>query len=419
MRALTAGPRRVWIARVRTWILLSLAIAAPAHADDCDLLDPATGTGATQIAKAMDNALVNGCAGGVCPMDLPSPREHHGFFVGGAATAGTIGQARSDGEALSGGTLVADGRLGWRSGIQACGSTNVIAGTESRGDTQFHIVFPWPFFETAELGFEQQWQLRPRLDDSRIYLRRLYSSTEFQGGIAPVAWAHKDGGNAAVLAFRFDNMTRDQDRSGAILETMRLAAYESTRPNSHIEIVPVTWSTMYPHGVTDTGGVASSELTRLDAADVTFRRGAITYDAALGALFATQHLSVPVAGALGIAWGPWSARASRSAFLAMDDSITIENRATAAYNDGRWRAGAFASLTHTSEQPHAQLTGGGSAGVDVALPEQVKLALDVEVARSYYARLDADPLPRPEFASVGTVQLSRTFTVNPTAHGSR
>src|SRR3569623_1336849 len=94
MRALTAGPRRVWIARVRTWILLSLASAAPAHADDCDLLDPATGTGATQIAKAMDNALVNGCAGGVCPMDLPSPREPHSIFVGGAATAGTIGRAR-------------------------------------------------------------------------------------------------------------------------------------------------------------------------------------------------------------------------------------------------------------------------------------------------------------------------------------
>ena len=401
---------------MRTWILLGLAIAAPAHADDCDLLDPATGTGATQIAKAMDNALVNGCEDGVCPMDLPSPREHHGFFAGGEATAGTIGQARSDGEALSGGTLAADGRIGWRAGLQACGSTNVIAGTESRGDTQFHVVFPWPFFETAELGFEQQWQLRPRLDDSRIYLRRLYSSSEFQGGIAPVAWAHKDGGNAAALAFRFDNLRRDQDRSGAMLETIRLSAYESTHPTSHVEIVPVTWSTMYPHGVTETGGFASSELTRADVADVTLRRGDVTYQAALGALFATQRIAVPVAGSLGIAWGPWSVRAARSAFLAMDDSITIENRASAAYNDGRWRAGAFAALTHTSDQPRAQLTGGGSAGVDVALPEQVKLALDVEVARSYYARLDGDPLPRPELASVGTVQLSRTFTVNPTAH---
>lgn len=403
---------------MRTWILLSLAIAAPARADDCDLLDPAPGTGATQIAKALDNQLENGCADGMCPMDLPSPREHHGFFAGGEATAGTIGQAHSDGEALSGGTLVADGKLGWRSGLQACASTNVIAGTESRGDTQFHLVWPWPFFETAMLGGGQQWQLRPRLDSSRIYLRRLYSQSEFSGGIGVVVWAHKDGGNAAALAFRFDNLTRDQDRSGAMLETIRLSAYESTHPNSHIEIVPVTWSTMYPHGVTETGGYASSELTRADVADVMLRRGNVTYDAALGALFATHRIAVPVAGSLGVAWGPWSLRAARSAFLAMDDSITIENRASAAYSDGRWRAGAFAALTHASDQPRAQLTGGGSAGVDVALPEKVKLALDVELARSYYARLDADPLPRAEFASVGTVQLSRTFTVNPTAHVS-
>ena len=162
---------------MRTLALALVFAAAPAYADDCDLLDPAAGTGATQIAKAMDNAVVNGCEDGACPDSLPSPRERHGFFAGGEATAGTIGQARSDGEALSAGALDASGRLGWRSGLQACGSTKLIAGTESRGDTQFHIVFPWPFFETARLGFEQQWQLRPRLDDSRIYLRRLYSST--------------------------------------------------------------------------------------------------------------------------------------------------------------------------------------------------------------------------------------------------
>ncbi len=401
---------------MRTWILLGLAISAPAHADDCDLLDPAPGTGATQIAKAMDNALVNGCEGGVCPMELPSPREHHGFFAGGEATAGTIGQASSDGDALTGGNLVASGRAGWRSGLQACGSTNVIAGTESRGDSSFHVVFPWPFFETAMLGGSQQWQLRPRLDSSRVYLRRLYSQSEFSAGIGVVVWAHKDGGAGAVLPFRVSDMRRDQDRSGATLETIRLAAYESTRPASHVEVLPVTWTTMYPHGIGPTGGFASSELARVDAADVSGRHGELTYDVALGALFASRPLAVPVAGSLGVGYGPWAARVSRSAFLAMDDSITIEDRVSAAYQDGRWRAGAFAALTHTSDQPRAQVTGGGSAGVDVTLPEEVKLAVDVEVARSYYARLDADPLPRPELAGVGTVQLSRSFTYNPTAH---
>jgi hypothetical protein len=100
----------------------------------------------------------------------------------------------------------------------------------------------------------------------------------------------------------------------------------------------------------------------------------------------------------------------------MDDSITVEDRVDAGFHEGMWRAAAFAALTHTSTEPKPQLTGGGSAGVDVSLPEQLKLALDVEVARSYYARLDADPEPRPELAGVGTVRLTRHFTVNPTAH---
>lgn len=401
---------------MRTWILLGLVVAAPARADDCDLLDPAPGTGGTQLAKAFDNALVNGCEGGVCPASIPSPRERHGFIAAGEATAGTIGQTSSDGDALGAGQLAANGRAGWRSGLQACGSTNVIAGTESRGDSSFHVVFPWPFVETAMIGGAQQWQLRPRLDASRIYLRRLYSQSEFSGGIGVYVWAHKDGGAGAVLPLRFSDMRRDQDTSGATLETVRFSAYESTRPRGHLEVLPVAMTTMYPHGIGPTGGYASSELTRVDAADITRTVHGVTYEASLGALFGSRPIHMPVAGALGIAWGPWSARLSRSAFLAMDDSITIENRASAAYRDGRWRAGAFAALTHTSDQPRAQLTGGGSAGVDVTLPEEVKLAVDVEVARSYYARLDADPLPRPELAGVGTVQLSRTFTFNPTAH---
>ena len=73
-------------------------------------------------------------------------------------------------------------------------------------------------------------------------------------------------------------------------------------------------------------------------------------------------------------------------------------------------------MTRTTADASPQLTGGGSAGMDVDLPQKLKLALDVEVARSYYARLDSDPEPRPELAGTGTVRLTRHFTVNPTAH---
>jgi len=409
---------------VRASIFASLAaglvvvLAVPAQADDCDLLDPAPGTGATQIAMGLDQCVADPVT---CKPAVAQPtRERHGFLAGGQATLGTLGQALSDGETLSAGQLVANGRVGWRSGLQACGSTDVIAGTQTRGDTAFHIVFPWPFFETAELGFEQQWQLRPRLDASRIYLRGLYSSTAFQGGMAPVVWAHQDGGAGAVLPFRFSDLQRDQVRSWATLETIQFSAYESTHPDGRrLEVLPITIQTMYPLGLgninQDPPPLSSSELARVDAVALTRHVNGVTIEADGGALFASRPIALPVAGTLGVAWGPWSVRAQRSAFLAMDDSITIENRVTAGYHEGMWRAGAFTALTHTSTDSHPQVTGGGSAGVDVALPEQVKLALDVEVARSYYARLDNDPEPRPELAEVGTVKLERHFTVNPTA----
>jgi hypothetical protein len=192
----------------------------------------------------------------------------------------------------------------------------------------------------------------------------------------------------------------------------------SDLPGSHLEVLPITIATMYPHGPgTDAAPLPiSSELTRVDAVDLSSRHGDLTYDVAVGALFASHPIHLPVAGSLGIAVGPWSARVERSAYLAMDNSLTIEDRISGAYRDGRWRAGAFAALTHASDEPRAQVTGGGSAGLDVALPEEVKLAVDVEVARSYYARLDGDPRPTPELAELGTVRLERHFTVNPTAH---
>jgi hypothetical protein len=398
---------------VRLLALVLVLASSLAHADDCDLLDPAPGTGATQIAESFDACMGEPDCKRVVP---PPPRERHGYLAGGQATLGTLNQAQSDGETLSAGELSASGRAGWRSGLQACGSTDIIAGTQSRGDTAFHVVFPWPFFETGMIGFEQQWQLRPRLDSSRIYLRRLYSSTEAQAGIAPVAWAHQDGGTAAILPFRVNSLMRDQDRSGATLQTIHFSLYESNHPDRHTEILPITLTDMFPSGADAVAPRASSELARIDAVSLTRRRGDLRYEFAIGGLGGSRPLALPVAGLIGVTWGPWSARVERAAYLAMDDTITIENRVTAGYRDGMWRAGAFAALTHTSSEPKPQLTGGGSAGVDVALPEQLKLAVDVEVARSYYARLDGDPTPAPQLAGLGTVRLERHFNVNPTAH---
>ena len=364
-------------------------------------LDAASATGATQLAEeiARETAqLASDCTGNACPPVPPLPsRERHGPFAGGEATLGTLGEARSDGEALSAGELAARGQAGWRGGIRACGRTDVVAGTTSRGDSAFHVAFPWPFFEALSIGGEQKWQLRPRLDDSRIYLRRLYSSTEMQFGVGVVTWAHADGGTATVFPARFTVLAQDQQATGAVFRTWHLALYESTHADHHIELAPVTMEAMYPHGIgTDQDPTpAAAWLDCVDAIDLEDRVGEVSLELTAGYLFADRPLVSPFAASAAAAWGPWSLRAERTAHLAMDQSITVDNRLAAGFHDGMWRAGAFVALTHTSAAPVPQLTGGGSAGVDVALPEAVKLALDVEVARSYYARLDGDPAPTP------------------------
>ena len=405
---------------MRTLLVVGLVLAAaPVFADDCDFTDAAGATGATQLAEQMAEAIATSdCTGNACPpVPPPPPRSRHGSFAGGETTLGTLGEARTDGEALSAGELAAKGQAGWRGGLRACGSTDIVAGTTSRGDSAFRVAFPWPFFEALSFGGEQKWQLRPRLDDDRLYLRRPYSSTELQIGIGTVTWAHTDGGTAAVFPARMTLLQRDQARSGAVYRTWHLALYESTHADHRIELVPVTMESMYPHGIgTDQDPTpASSWVDRVDAIDLQDRVGDVSFELTAGYLFADRPLAMPFAASAAAAWGPWSLRAERTAHLAMDQSITVDNRLAAAFHDGRWRAGAFVALTPTSGAPIPQVTGGGSAGVDVALPEAVKLALDVEVARSYYARLDGDPAPTPELAGEGTIRLERRFTYNPTA----
>jgi hypothetical protein len=162
---------------------------------------------------------------------------------------------------------------------------------------------------------------------------------------------------------------------------------------------------------------ATSWLAEIEALELTHRFGDTTVELSGGYLTASVPLhTTPIAAAAAVAWGPWSLRAERTAHLAMDEVITIEDRLSAGYHEGMWRAGAFAAATRTTADTNPQLTGGGSAGLDLSLPEKLQLALDVEVARSYYARLDSDPEPRPELAGTGSVRLTRHFTVNPTAH---
>ena len=142
--------------------------------------------------------------------------------------------------------------------------------------------------------------------------------------------------------------------------------------------------------------------------DVVHQSGDVTFELALGGVWASSQLKcracAPVVATAAMSWraagATWSARAERSAQLAMDDTVTVEDRLTAGVvlpeQGYALRASAFAALTRTTGAPALQLTGGGAVGVDVALPEKVQLAVDASLARSYYGRLDGDPAPAPE-----------------------
>ena len=386
---------------LRALALASLLVATTARADDCDFTDAA---GGSWISVPLEHSY-----------STPLPR---GRFLQGEAAVGTLAEGRTSGDSNAAGELAAKGQAGWHRGLQVCGSTHLVEGREKRGDSSFHVVFPHMMMAVS-LGGEQQWQLRPALDASRIYLRRLYSATTMQVGTALAVWRSPDAGTAAVLPFRFDLRTQDQDTTGAVFRTWRVAAYESTHSDRRTEIVPISIEAMYPDGIgTDQAPLPpSSYLTRVDLATIQRRYGAVSLELSGGALFSSVDLpGVPVAAEVGIGWRSFSLRAGHTAHLAMDDVVTVEDRLAAGFHDGMWRAAAFIAATRTSADAKPALTGGGSAGMDLSLPEKVKLAVDVEVARSYYARLDGDPSPTPELAGIGTVRLERHFNVNPTAH---
>jgi hypothetical protein len=117
----------------------------------------------------------------------------------------------------------------------------------------------------------------------------------------------------------------------------------------------------------------------------------------------------------------WQVRADRTAFLAIDDVVTIEDRLTAGYQRPRGRhtlrATGFAAATRTSplaptiEPPSGAVTatGGVALALDLALPQGVTMTTELEVARSFYARLDGSVTPIAEPAARLGVVLARRF----------
>jgi hypothetical protein len=415
---------------MRTVLAAILLLSARAYADDCDLTDAAGGTASTALAEDMDRAAGQVHTGppGETPVTIAvPPRAEHGFYVGLDGTGGAVSRISND-DAAAGGHLAANAQAGWLAGLHACNKTDVIAGNESAVVNRFAVAWPW-FFMAGALATEQDWHVRPKLDSGRLWLRRPYVQNSFTASMAVAEWRRADGGTSAVMPVRYTTSEASQDRFRAVYGAWRMSMYESHSGDTQFEILPIELDGKYPAGLgTDQNpNPASTALDTIEAADVTTRIAGVKWHAAFGGAWAygsTEHICggcVPVVGELSAAWpvagGTLEVGAARSAHLAMDDVITVEDRVGADFKrDSQHhaiRAAAFTALTRTSAHGKPQLTGGSSVGLDVKLPAKIVAAFDVAVARSYYGRLDGDVTPTPQLAGLGTMSLERRFNFIP------
>lgn len=403
----------------RIALVVIVLVGHRAHADNCAAGDTAGGSWATMLGEELDKCIADpeACKG------EPPPRVDHGKFFTGDATLALISQARAN-DVLAGGEVRGDLETGFRAGPQLCASVDAVGANESRLVDRVTVAFPLGFSTVAMTGTESM-AARPALDAKRLYLRRPYAEREFHVDAHFLTWRHVGGDSDTVFEVESTVRATSQDAFRAELQRERFTTYVMNRGGVHLELFPITVQTAYVRGYV--GSVApSSDLVRLDPFALEIVRDDLTIHAEGGYLYHDQPLCLggcqPFAGKLEVAFPALAGRldlaVERSADLAIDDTFTVENRASAtyamAYKHHTLRASGFAALTKTTAAT-AQLTGGGGAGIDVKLPAEVALSADVEVARSYYARLDGDPNPTPQLAGLGSVRLSRTFTVNPTA----
>jgi len=412
-----------------------LLISTNARADDCDITDAAGGTMTTWVAEQLDRCMADpDCAtmhtappGETAVAIATPPRAEHGFYLGLDGAGGLVGRL-SNGDAASGGHVLANAHVGWRSGIHVCNTTDVVAGNESTAVERFAVVWPF-FFMAGGLATETDWQVRPKLEAGRLWLRRPYVMNAVTASMAAAEWRRSDGSTAAVLPVRYTTRVASQDQFRSVYGDWRMAFFESNSADTHVEIVPMDFEASYPNGLgtANAPNPASTTLVTLEAAEVTTTIAGVRWGAALGGAFVDGSIThicggcTPFVGkasaAVPFAGGTLAMAAERSAHLAMDEVVTVEDRVSADFRrDSQHhaiRAAAFAALTRTSANDKPELTGGSSIGLDLKLPEKIVAAFDLAVARSYYGRLDGDVTPTPQLAGLGTMSLERRFNFTP------
>ena len=411
-----------------------LLISTNARADDCDITDAAGGTASTWVAEALDRCMADPSCATMheAPQTDPvkivvPPREPHGFYLGLDGTAGLVSRLSSY-DAAGGGHVLANADAGWHRGIHACNKLDVVAGNESTAVERFAVVWPF-FFMAGGLATETDWQVRPKLDAGRLWLRRPYAMNAITASMAVTEWRLDDGGTATVFPVRYTIRTASQDQFHSVYGDWRMSIYEHNDGDTHVAVIPMELEAKYPNGLgTDVNpATPSATLTTLGVANVETTVDGIHWGAAFGGAFAWGtadqicHGCTPIVGKLSagvpVEGGTLTTAVERSAHMAMDDVITVEDRVSADFKrDSQHhtvRAAAFAALTRTSARDKPQVTGGSSVGLDLKLPEKIVAAFDLAVARSYYAQLDGDVTPTPQLAGLGTMSLERRFNFTP------
>jgi hypothetical protein len=419
-------------------------IAAPARAEEpacpLDMFDAADGTWSTWVADTIADCLADPvCAqsSGVppAPPRPPRPPRPSGRFADAGATIGVRSDARaSDPEARTADAwLVGSGavKAGWRGGPKACASGRAALGTESHVESNLGVAFPWTFVSVM-LGGGQRWQVRPALSSPRIWMRRAFVENHVHAQMAFAVWRHAGGGVSAVAPARIETSSRrqlDELPDRGVSQRIALSIYEHAGKDTRVEVLRFAIDNFFPDGIPPEAGPDPMArrppvgLVRFDPLVLAMRRGDRELELDAGLLSADEGLDcrgcAPVAGTLaaGLRRGDdvWRARYDRDAYLAVDARVTVEDRLSVGYRHalGRHavRIDGFAALTRTTAMGERDpvATGGVTVGVDAALGHGLELAVDVEAGRSYYARLDGDPVPAAEPVARLGVALSRSF----------
>jgi len=419
-------------------ILAILSAPALAHADastdpDADCSDdPAPADGGT-FATRLADAMATCDASGTCNTDDPPARGPTGAFHAETVTLGLEGQT-DDGSGVAAGWVTgeAGARGGWHRGIQGCVHGRLAAGATTHVQSSWSVVFPF-WFTGIGLAFDQAYDLRPALSTSRVWLRRDYTYDRMHAAMAVTSWRSGDGSTGAVIPVEVTTGWREQPdgtRARAAQQTVTMSLFEHEGA-SHVTVLRFEDQLLYPDGIPPDGVAPAAvgkrpaiEVGRFDPLDLDLRLGDhLRGEASAGWAWSSLPLRCEACagyvGAVGVtgraAGGTWHVRSERSAALAVDARVVVEDRVTLAYahphRHGDYRIGAWSALTRTTaaDETHVVATGGGEASVDWRLAERLLLSVDAEAGRSYYARLDGDPAPVAEPGARLGIRLEQRF----------